>query len=234
MTMPRGNSLEVLYEDNHLLAINKPALLPTMGVAENVPSALTVVREWLRQKYDKPGNIYLGVVSRLDAPVTGVLLLAKTSKAASRLTDAFRRRDVVKAYLAAVEGRLESAAGTLIHYLRKDERHRKMHTTHAGADGAQEARLTYAQLSSAGETSLVEVHLDTGRKHQIRVQLAKVGYPIVGDHKYGSRVAFEPGIALHSQRLEFEHPVRRVPLVLEAPLPASWHKHRLVRALIAE
>jgi 23S rRNA pseudouridine1911/1915/1917 synthase len=222
-----------LYEDNHLLAINKPALLPTMGVAEDVPSVLTVAREWLRAKYDKPGNIYLGIVSRLDAPVTGLLLLAKTSKAASRLTEAFRRRDVAKVYLAAVEGRLNSPAGRLEHFLRKDERHRKMHTTHAGAPGAQAARLTYAQLLATADASLVEVQLETGRKHQIRVQLAKVGCPIVGDLKYGSRVAFEPGIALHSHRLELEHPVRREPLVLEAPLPASWHEHRLVRALIA-
>ncbi len=234
MTMPRESSLEVLYEDNHLLAINKPALLPTMGVAEDVPSVLTVARAWLRVKYDKPGNIYLGVVSRLDAPVTGLLLLAKTSKAASRLTEAFRRRDVTKEYLAAVEGRLDPASGTLEHFLRKDERHRKMHTTHAGAPGAQAARLAYAQVRSAGEASLVQVQLDTGRKHQIRVQLAKVGCPIVGDLKYGSRMAFEPGIALHARRLELEHPVRHEPLVLEAPLPPSWHKHRLVRQLLAE
>lgn len=225
-------SLEVLYEDNHLLAVSKPALLPTMGVAEDVPSLLAVAKELLRRKYDKPGNVYLGVVSRLDAPVTGLVLLAKTSKAASRLSAAFRDRRVKKTYLAAVEGAVEPATGTLEHYLRKDERHRKVHTTSAATPDAQLARLSYRQLRVAGELALLEVELETGRKHQIRVQLAKVGHPIVGDLKYGGRAAFAPGIALHAHKLELEHPVRHEPLQLEAPLPASWRKHGGVSRLM--
>jgi 23S rRNA pseudouridine1911/1915/1917 synthase len=224
--------LEILYEDNHLLAVNKPALLPTMGVAEDVPSVLTVAKEFLRQKYDKPGNVYLGVVSRLDAPVTGLLLMAKTSKAAARLSESFRSRNVNKIYWAAIEGRMTPPTGELEHYLRKDERHRKVHTTSAGAPDAQLAKLAYCQLDTAGDYALVEVTLETGRKHQIRVQLAKVGAPIVGDRKYGSDVPFAPGIALHARRLEIEHPVRHEPLILEAPLPRSWTQHAGISRLI--
>jgi 23S rRNA pseudouridine1911/1915/1917 synthase len=226
------DSLEVLYEDNHLLAVNKPALLPTMGVAEDEPSLLAVAKELQRTKYQKPGNVYLGVVSRLDAPVTGLLLLAKTSKAAARLSEAFRERRVKKSYLAAVEGRLDPPSGELEHFLRKDERHRKVHVTHAGAEGAQLARLAYREAAAVGDLALVEVEPVTGRKHQIRVQLAKVGHPIVGDLKYGSREAFKPGIALHARRLELEHPVRREPLTIEAPLPRSWRENALISLLL--
>src|SRR5690242_21449636 len=123
--------LDVLYEDNHLLAVNKPAMLPTMGVADDVPSLLSVAKEYIQQKYDKPGNVYLGVVSRLDAPVTGVVLLARTSKAASRLSEQFREREVDKLYWAIVEGRIMPTEGTLVDFMRKDERHRKMHVTGA-------------------------------------------------------------------------------------------------------
>src|SRR5688572_30851720 len=133
-------SLEVLYEDNHLLAVNKPAMLPTMGVAEDRASLLAVAKEYIRRTYDKPGNVYLGIVSRLDAPVTGLVLLAKTSKAAARLSEAFRLRRVTKTYLAAVEGTPTPASGVLEHYLRKDERHRKVHATSQACPDAQLAR----------------------------------------------------------------------------------------------
>jgi 23S rRNA pseudouridine1911/1915/1917 synthase len=220
----RFDSLDVLYEDNHLLAVNKPAMLPTMGVEEDRESLLTVAKEYIRQEYNKPGNVYLGIVSRLDAPVTGLVLIARTSKAAARLSESFRSRDVRKLYLAAVEGTPPAEEGTLEHFLRKDERHRKVHVTHEGAEGAQAARLRYRTLGSAGGLSLLEVELDTGRKHQIRVQLAKVGCPIVGDRKYGASSEFSHGIALHSRQLELEHPVRRDALQLTAPLPASWRR----------
>lgn len=230
---PPDDSLEVIYEDNHLLAVNKPALLPTMGVAADAASLMTVAKDWLRQKYDKPGNIFLGVVSRLDAPVTGLIVLAKTSKAASRLSEAFRTREVTKRYLAVVEESMEPAADVLEHYLRHDERHRKVHATHEGAEGAQFARLSYRTIAHSGGFTLLEIEPETGRKHQIRVQLAKVGRPIVGDRKYGSAVEFGPGIALHSHALEFEHPVRREPMQLEAPLPRSWRKHAGAARLLA-
>lgn len=214
--------LDVLYEDNHLLAVNKPAMLPTMGVAADVPSLLTVAKDYIRRKYAKPGEVYLGIVSRLDAPVTGVVLMARTSKAAARLSELFKKRDVHKTYWALVEGRVEPASGTLVHQLRKDERHRKMHVATAAASDAQRAELVYRLLKFTKGISLLEIQLLTGRKHQIRVQLADAFAPIVGDRKYGSRRTFPRGIALHSQRLEFEHPVKKSPLALEAPLPESW------------
>src|SRR5687767_15404452 len=128
--------LDVLYEDNHLLAVNKPAMLPTMGVAEGSPSLLAAAKDYLRQKYAKPGNVYLGIVSRLDAPVTGVVLLARTSKAAGRLAKQFRDRDVEKVYWAIVAGSIDPPEGTLIDFLRKDERHRRVHVATDQTPGA--------------------------------------------------------------------------------------------------
>lgn len=225
--------LNVLYEDNHLLAVNKPAMLPTMGVAEDRPSLLAAAKEYVRRKYNKPGNVYLGIVSRLDAPVTGVVLLARTSKAAGRLTMQFRDRDVEKVYWALVEGDVEPSAGRLTDFLRKDERHRRMHIAGAKTPGAQAAELSYRVLghqqgeplvrTGAGVT-LLEVRPVTGRKHQIRLQLSHAGFPILGDRKYGSLPSFPKGIGLHARRLVVEHPVSKMQLEVEAPLPASWHR----------
>jgi 23S rRNA pseudouridine1911/1915/1917 synthase len=223
--------IDVLYEDNHLLVVNKPAMLATMGVASDRPSLLTLAKDHIRQKYGKPGNVYLGVVSRLDAPVTGVVLLARTSKAAARLTEQFRQRKVEKIYWALVEGRVDPPSGQLLHFLRKDERHRRMHVCGPNAPGAQQAELNFRAIDADGEarrnrpaaaTTLLEVQLLTGRKHQIRVQLAEAGYPVVGDRKYGGCRRFPTGIALHARRLVVEHPVQKTRLVIEAPLPDSW------------
>ncbi|MGD9635911.1 MAG: RluA family pseudouridine synthase [Pirellulales bacterium] len=213
---------DVLYEDNHLLAVNKPAMLPTMGVAADEPSLLQKAKQYIREKYRKPGEVYLGVVSRLDAPVTGVLLIARTSKAAARLTEMFKRRDVQKLYWALLPGPVEPAAGLLLHFLRKDERHRRVHVTIASAADAQRAELEYRVLKKAKGHTLLEIELLTGRKHQIRVQLADAFAPILGDRKYGSQTPFPLGIALHSRRLVLQHPVRKTPLEIEAPLPPSW------------
>lgn len=223
--------LDVLYEDNHLLVVNKPAMLPTMGVTEDRPSLLTVAKEYIRRKYHKPGNVYLGVVSRLDAPVTGVVLLARTSKAASRLTEQFRQRGVEKIYWAIVEGQPNPSAARLSNFLRKDERHRKVHVTGSQTPDAQLAEMEYRELGhNQGEPrlrpkavgALLEVWLLTGRKHQIRVQLAHAGWPIVGDLKYGGQQQFPAGIALHARRLVVSHPVSKIKLEIEAPVPASW------------
>lgn len=223
--------LEVLYEDNHLLAVNKSAMVPTMGVSEDQPSLLAAAKEYIRRKYDKPGNVYLGIVSRLDAPVTGVVLMARTSKAAARLSEQFRERDVEKFYWAIVDGVIRPATGRLVDFMRKDERHRRMHIAIPNAPDAQRAELAYRvladergapRLSDRAWATLLEVRPHTGRKHQIRVQLAQAGFPIVGDRKYGSRREFPNGIALHSRRLVVEHPVRQTPVAIEAPLPADW------------
>lgn len=215
---------DVLYEDNHLLAVSKPPGLVTMGVAADRPSLLAAAREYIKHKYHKPGNVYLGAMSRLDAPVTGIVLLARTSKAAARLTEQFRTRQVEKTYWAIVEGRLEPAAGTLLDWVIKDERHRKMHIARQPRAGAQEARLQYRRLASLGPGDLLEVALETGRKHQIRLQLSHQGHPILGDRKYGSRQPFPAGIALHARRLVVTHPVRGESLELVAPLPEAWKR----------
>jgi 23S rRNA pseudouridine1911/1915/1917 synthase len=214
--------LTVLYEDNHLLAVAKPAGLPTMGVAEGLSSLLVEAKQYIKQRYDKPGNVYLGAMSRLDAPVTGVVLFARTSKAAARLTEQFRTHQVQKTYWAIVEGLIEPAAAECIDWLAADERHRRMHIVPPQSPGAREARLTYRQLKSLKQLSLVEVQLETGRKHQIRLQLASRGFPILGDRKYGATRPFRQGIALHARTLVVQHPVKPEPITLVAPLPPSW------------
>jgi 23S rRNA pseudouridine1911/1915/1917 synthase len=227
--------LKVLFEDNHVLAIAKPAGAPTQGAEAGVMSVLDMAKAYVARKHDKPGKVYLGVVSRLDAPVTGLLIFARTSKAAARLSEAFRLRQVEKVYLATVKGTpppcpgSPPSHGSLVHHLVKDERTRRMVATHADTPGAQRAELSYEVLLSKGGRSLLAVRLMTGRKHQIRVQLAKIGCPILGDSKYGLAASkygvtepYEPGIALHSWRLGIEHPVRREPLELECPPAAGW------------
>ncbi len=213
---------EILYEDNHLLVVSKPAALPTMGVAEDRPSLLACCKEYLKHKYQKPGNVYLGIVSRLDAPVTGAVLIARTSKAAARLTKAFRTRRVEKTYWALVQGRMSPPEGECVNWLAQDPRHRKMWVVGPTVEGAKEARLRYRTLGYHAGATLLEIELLTGRKHQIRVQLADRHYPVIGDRKYGSRQPWPQGIALHSRRLVIEHPVRREPLEFIAPLPGDW------------
>jgi 23S rRNA pseudouridine1911/1915/1917 synthase len=216
--------LDVLYEDNHLLAIAKPVDLPTMGVPDDCASLLALAREYIKQRYHKPGNVYLGAMSRLDAPVSGVVLFARTSKAASRLTAQFRTREVEKTYWALVAGSAPPAADCT-DWMIKDERHRRMHLATAAQPGAQEARLSYRRLAQLPRATLLEIALETGRKHQIRLQLSSRGLPILGDRKYGSRDTFPAGIALHSRRLQFVHPTRGQPIELVAPLPASWRRY---------
>ncbi len=220
-------ALTVLYEDNHLLVVSKPAGLPTMGTPGGQPTLLTVAKEYVKRRYQKPGNVYLGVVSRLDAPVTGVVLLARTSKAAARLTEQFRSRKVEKKYWAIVEGLVEPAAGTLVDWLGHDDRHRRMHIVGPTLPGAQEARLAYRRLSTIDDSSWLEVELETGRKHQIRMQLSHHGHPIVGDRKYGSRRSFSAGIALHARRLAISHPITGERLEFEAPLPDTWRRFKI-------
>ncbi|MEO2046550.1 MAG: RluA family pseudouridine synthase [Pirellulales bacterium] len=231
--MPSSHQpLHVLYEDNHLLVVNKPAGLATMGVGPDRTSLLDLAKEYIGKKHNKPGNVYLGIVSRLDAPVTGVVITARTSKAASRLSASFRQRTVEKVYWAVVDGQVEPSTVRLEHYLRKDERHRRVHTTHADCPGAQFAWLDYSVLNSNQQYSLLEVRPGTGRKHQIRVQLAAHHCPIAGDRKYGSDTSFPQGIALHARRLSLQHPVRDERMQFEAPLPAAWQKLKLIRTLL--
>ena len=215
---------DVLYEDNHLLAVVKPVMLPTMGVAEGRPSLLTVAKDYIRRKYAKPAGVYLGIVSRLDAPVSGVLIIARTSKSAARLTDQFRSHTVEKIYWAMIDGRIRPQDGKLFDHVRKDERHRKMKIATPNRVDALEARLSYRTVEFIRTYSHLEIQLETGRKHQIRLQMSHQGHPIVGDRKYGSRTPFPAGIALHCRRLTFDHPVRGHRMNLEAPLPKAWRE----------
>jgi 23S rRNA pseudouridine1911/1915/1917 synthase len=215
-------AFDVLYEDNHLLVLAKPAGLPTMGTPGGRPTLLTLAKEYVKQRYQKPGNVYLGVMSRLDAPVTGVVLLARTSKAAARLTEQFRSHTVEKVYWAMVEGVLDPPAGSFVDWLGHDDRHRRMHIVGCTMPGAREARLSYKRLKVIDGNCWLEVELETGRKHQIRLQLSHHGHPIIGDRKYGSREAFPTGIALHARRLVISHPTTGERLEFEAPLPSSW------------
>ena len=209
--------LNVLYEDNHLLVVNKPAGLPTMGTPDDRATLLTLAKDYVKQRCQKPGNVYLGVMSRLDAPVTGVVLLARTSKAAARLTEQFRSHSVEKTYWTIVEGIVESATEALIDWLGHDDRHRRMHIAGPTMQGACEARLSYRKLGIVKNASWLEVQLETGRKHQIRLQLSHHGHPVVGDRKYGSRSSFSEGIALHARQLVVTHPTTGVLLEFEGP-----------------
>ncbi|MHB8897568.1 MAG: RluA family pseudouridine synthase [Thermoguttaceae bacterium] len=215
-------SLNVLYEDNHVLAVSKPARLATMGVSDTEPSLLKLAKCWIKQRYAKPGNVYLGIVSRLDAPVTGVVLLARTSKAASRLTEQFRQHEVEKVYWAIAEGSVTPPQGRLVHWVAAHGRHRRVLIVGRTVEGAKEASLSYRRLRLVGAHSLLEVRLETGRKHQIRIQLAESGHAILGDRKYGAHVKFPSGIALHSRRVTFRHPVRGDHITIEAPVPEAW------------
>ncbi len=217
--------IPVLYEDNHLLVINKPAELATMGAVAGEPTAVSWAAEYIGNKYAKPGKVFIGVVSRLDSFVSGVLVLARTSKSASRLTEQFRDRDTSKRYYACVEGELQQAEWrTLTVHLRKDDAAHRMVVVPATATGALSAALKFRTLAATSSRSLLEIDLLTGRKHQIRLQLSDLGYPIVGDRKYAARSSFPVGIALHSHQLTITHPTRKENLTFIAPTPASWHQ----------
>jgi 23S rRNA pseudouridine1911/1915/1917 synthase len=223
--------IKVLYEDNHLLAIDKPAGLPTIGVSEGHPSLAKLAKSYLKEKYQKPGNVYLGVMSRLDSLVSGVVLFARTSKAAARLTEQFREHTVDKIYWAIVEGAIETSSGSFEDWLAKSEARQRMEVVQRAHSGAQQALLEYHCLEKLAAASLVEVQLKTGRKHQIRLQFSARSHPVLGDQKYGSSRRFPEGIALHSRRLTVVHPTLGEPLTIECSPPRSWQSQpfRLLR-----
>lgn len=212
-----NEELRILYEDNHCLAVCKPAGLLTIGDRSGDVSLVDLAREHLRKRYHKPGNVFVGVVHRLDRPVSGIVLLARTSKAAGRLAEQFREGRVQKVYEALVEGRVAAKEGLLVDRLVKDRQTNVVRPVTAPVTHARESRLTFRRLRTFRDTTLLEVRPQTGRSHQIRVQLSAAGHPIVGDRKYGAHRPFAGGIALAAVRLTFEHPVRKVPVTVEAP-----------------
>ncbi|MDR2756336.1 MAG: RluA family pseudouridine synthase [Planctomycetaceae bacterium] len=214
--------MKILYEDNHLLAVVKPSGLATMGLAKGEETLLTRSKDYIKQKYNKPGEVYLGVVSRLDVPVSGVVLFARTSKAAARLNEQFRTHSVEKIYVALVEGSVDPPEDEWIDRIREDERHRKVWLTRNGE--GKEVKLQYRTLHKTNNNSLIEIQLETGRKHQIRVQFSGHGFPIFGDRKYGAKTVFPEGIALHALKLTVTHPTTHQRIVLTAPIPVIWKK----------
>ena len=213
----------VIYEDNHLLVVDKPCGMSSQGAAPGEPSLVEWAKDYLKQKYAKPGNVFVGVVSRLDRDVSGVIVLARTSKGAARLNEQFRDRTVAKTYWAVVEGS-PPAELRCVDQLRVDERAGRVVVVGSEEAESQEAIMSFRKVQSLGDAALLEIALETGRKHQIRVQLAERGWPVVGDRKYGSHRRFPSGIALHARRIEFTHPTRGESLIFEAPCPAGWRE----------
>jgi 23S rRNA pseudouridine1911/1915/1917 synthase len=214
--------LEILYEDNHCLAVAKPAGALTTHYQGREETVDRQIKAYLKEKYQKPGNVFLGVVQRLDKPVSGVLLFARTSKAAARLAEQFRQGSVEKIYWAVVEGEVQRQAGSLEDWLRKDQEAGRVEVEEPRTPGSRLALLHFQRLASYGGLALVEVRPQTGRTHQLRVQLAHHGHPIYGDAKYGSVHTFERAIALHARSLTFLHPIRNEPITLTAELPRGW------------
>ncbi|MFD2759930.1 RluA family pseudouridine synthase [Lentibacillus juripiscarius] len=215
--------IPILYEDNHLLVIEKPVNIPVQEDSTMDKDLLTMLKEDLKIRYQKPGNVYLGLVHRLDRPVGGVMVFAKTSKAASRLSDAMRRGAFDKDYLAVVRGRPSTSKAVLEDYLLKDRRENKVHIVSPNHNKAKKAVLTYEVIGQTNELSLLSIKLETGRPHQIRVQLASIECPIYGDQKYGQNVN-KPGqqIALWSHRLAFEHPTKKDTTETESLPPSEY------------
>jgi 23S rRNA pseudouridine1911/1915/1917 synthase len=217
------SNLNVLYEDNHCLAVIKPGGLLIAGDKTGDETLLDQAKQYIKLKYNKPGDVFLGNVHRLDRPVSGIALLARTSKAAARLSEQFRNGTVEKIYHCWVNGVPGHTQQTLTDSLLKSSNRNTVKVVPAGTSGSKEAKLTYRLLQTQGKRSLLEVQLHTGRSHQIRVQLSSRGWPILGDVKYGGpRSGDRSIIALHARTLLFQHPTQKEPVFLDAPIPEHW------------
>ncbi|MDP4222146.1 MAG: RluA family pseudouridine synthase [Bacteroidota bacterium] len=212
--------VEVLYEDNHLIAVcKKPADLSQSDKTRDLPLA-DEVRKYIAEKYNKPGNVFLGIIHRLDRPVGGVILFARTSKALQRLNESFRTRNVSKTYLAIVRERPPEDEATLTHFLKKNEKQNRAYVYETEVKGSKKAMLSYRLAGRSERYYLLEIELHSGRHHQIRAQLAKIGCPVKGDLKYGYPRSNEDGsISLFARRLEFDHPVTKKRISITSPFP---------------
>lgn len=212
--------MEVIYEDNHIIAVNKTCSEIVQGDKTGDKPLSDIVKDWLKVKYNKPGNVFVGVTHRLDRPVSGLVLFAKTSKALTRLNEMFREGGVKKTYWAIVRNRPPQEEGELVHYLVKNEKQNKSYAYPTEKPQSKKAILHYKLIASSDNYHLLEVDLKTGRHHQIRCQLAKMGCPIKGDLKYGfDRSNKDGGISLHSRRASFIHPVSKEQIDIVAPVP---------------
>jgi len=213
--------VRVLYEDNHLLAVYKPPGVLVQGDQTGDPSLLEWARAWVKDRYRKPGNVFLGLVHRLDRPVSGVMLFARTSKAAARLSEQFREHRVRKIYHAVVRGEIEPRSGTL--KTRLSRTGTKTRVTVSSDPLGKEAELRYRTIDAQKGLSLLEIDLVTGRHHQIRVQLASLGHPVCGDRKYGLQPLRKgASMALMARSLTVRHPIRPVDMTFVSPIPDDW------------
>ncbi len=210
--------LKVLYEDNHLIAVHKPAGMLVQGDASGDWCLMDEVKDYLKKKYEKKGRVFLGLLHRLDRPVEGVVLFAKTSKGASRLSEQIRNRETEKIYHALVCGMPEKKSGRLVHKLEKDTDRRRARESKTG----DYAELFYDVEKMGRKYSLVRIRLVTGKFHQIRTQFSSIGHPVAGDVKYGAPEAFSWGIALAATSLSFETATTHEPVTVSVPIPEEW------------
>lgn len=209
--------INIIYEDNHLLVVEKPINIIVQEDNTKDKDLLTILKEYIKEKYNKPGNVYLGLVHRLDRPVGGIMVFAKTSKAAGRLSEQIRNKTFKKTYNAVVMGNINQS-GKLEDYLLKDEKKNIVKVDKSG----KLAILYYKKLSYKDNMSLIEINLETGRSHQIRVQMSNYGYPLFGDQKYNKKASVGEQIALFAKKIEFIHPVTKENLVFEIDLPNRY------------
>ncbi|MGL6038332.1 MAG: RluA family pseudouridine synthase [Soonwooa sp.] len=213
---------QIIFEDNHLLVVNKKAGQLVQGDKTGDSSLLELIKDFIKKRDEKPGNVFLGLVHRIDRPTSGLVIYAKTSKALSRLTQMVRNREIKKTYWALVAKEMIPSSQRLVNFLQKNEKTNKAIVYPKATEGAKEAILTYHMIKILDNYQLLEIDLETGRHHQIRAQLSKIGVPIKGDLKYGApRSNPDGGISLHARKLEFVHPVTKENIEIVAPVPEN-------------
>ena len=211
---------EILYEDNHLIAVNKTCSDLVQGDKTGDVPLVETIKHYLKEKYDKQGNVFCGVTHRLDRPTSGVVLFAKTGKALARMNELFKSSDIKKTYWAIVKNAPQKAEDKLVHYLVRNEKQNKSYASDIEQTNAKKAILSYKTIAKSDNYTLLEIDLETGRHHQIRCQLAKIGSAIKGDFKYGApRSNPDGGICLHARQVEFTHPVSKEKITITAPVP---------------
>ncbi len=220
----RNPDLQVICEDGPVIAVNKPSGVISQGAPAGLQSLAEQVKEYLKQKYNKPGTVYLGIPHRLDRPVSGVSIFSRNSKCAARLSDQFAKRQVKKTYLAVLESVPAKAEDFLEDWIYRIPDHSRVEIRSQKTTGAKHARLSYRTLAVNNGRALVEIDLETGRMHQIRIQFASRGCPVVGDEKYGSKITLENplAIALHAWKLTLNHPIRNEEMTITAAPPQAW------------
>ncbi len=212
--------MEILFEDNHVIVVLKPQNVPSQADSSGDKDMLSMVKEYIKEKYNKPGNVYVGLVHRLDRPTGGIMVFAKTSKAASRLSEQFKNKEAEKTYFAVVKGTLKNKQSKLVNYLLKDEKNNLVKVVPMSTSGAKRAELDYTVLEEKEGFSLLKVKLETGRGHQIRVQLATLGNPIFGDQKYGKDMP-KANLNLFAVELKFKHPTNEKTMIFRAYPPEN-------------